>query len=70
MISSDITGALATLHIQDMRRTADASRTAAAAPHARTATSTLRGIAARLRRQARRRARRTQLGPVHNYVTR
>ena len=68
MISSTITEALAASHIQDMRRSADASRTAAAARAARKSTraNTLRGIAARLRRQA----RRTQLGPVHNYVTR
>ena len=70
MISSDITGALATLHIQDMRRTAEASRTAAAAQHAQTTTTTVRGMAAGLRRRARGMVSRGQLGPVHNYVTR
>ena len=70
MISSDITGALATVHIQDMRRTADASRTADATRDARSTKVRIRGIAADLRRQTRRRARRVQLGRAHNYVTR
>ena len=70
MISSDITGALATLRIQDMRRSATAWRGVTAAKDARhPAARRVRDVVRSLRSRGPRWAGRGQLGPVHNYVT-
>jgi len=52
MMSSDITGAVATLRIQELQRTADSWRTARAVQRSRT--RKLRGLTGRLRRKANR----------------
>jgi hypothetical protein len=68
MINSDITRALATLHINDMHRSADAWRAATNVRRGRAREH--RDVTSRLRRKPGGWARRGQLGPAHNYVTR